>query len=260
MGVLFRSDKIGSWLDGKINSYAIVEGTATVAPNDTKVPGDGSKIRVQIEYQSSTTETRKLYDVMKEKAGDVVADKDARGREQPLKLRVNLDCQATQTGLRDIHISFCVDHMPAAEVLKLIKSVGDENIEFPASLALRMLIKENQNFSMHLKGKEGFHAGFTASLGVLESADTRIPAALLSASVDGQMVKLSEKDFLDLGKVEVSLDSRLNILWDEQGKLSLQYQKPDGKYVTYDTKKHFGMDLSDDNVLELLGLAFSAVA
>lgn len=254
-GLLHRSDRLGSYLGGYIRSLAVIQGTATKGANGEKVKGDGAKLQVQVEYEATRAETRKIMDVMGRDA--VKLDTDGSGKPLQLKARLNLDAKITETGIRDIHFSASIDHVPAIDALKLLKEIGDDEIEFPAALPLKVLMQNNSEFSMNFLGREGANIGLKANLSALNELDDsdRVPDALLSANADGDMIDVDGKQFLDFGKLDVSLDSKMNVLWDDAGNITLEIQDDEGKYVPYDTQSNLGMPLNDGMVMMLIAAA-----
>ena len=248
-GTLQRTDDTG-FLQGRIRSLAVVSGTATVDDAGKMKKGDGARLDVQVEYEATTAETRSFVDAYLEKDTVKLDQKD--GKSKRLKLRGNLDARITEDGIRDIHFSMKLDHMPAIDALKMMKAIGDEEIEIPAALPLQILMKQGANFSFNVEGGNGYNFGVDgANLSALNELDEgdRVPDALLSANTDGEMVKIDGRQFLDLGTVDVSLDSKINILWDDQKNLTLQVQDENGKYQTYDAAK---LGLPSTNERELL--------
>jgi hypothetical protein len=254
-GVLHRNDKLGSFLGGRIKSFAVLEGTATKAADGTKQAGNGAKLSVQVEYQATRGETKKIMDLMGKDA--VRLDTDAAGKPQSIKARINLEANVTATGIRDIHFSASIDHVPALDAMKLLAQIGSEDIEFPAALPLKVLMQNNSTFSMQFQGQKGANIGLKANLSALNSLDDqqRLPDAMLSANLDGTMKKIDGKDFLDTGKLDVSLDSKLNVLWKDDGAIELQVQDGKGKYVKYDTANKLGMEVNEGMILMLLAAA-----
>jgi hypothetical protein len=258
-GVLHRSDKLGDFLGGRIKSYAVIEGTATKAADGTKKPGQGAKLSVQVEYQATRAETKRIMDLMGKDA--VRLDTDANGKAKSIKARINLEAKVTSTGIRDIHFSASIDHVPAIDSLKLLKQIGSEKVEFPAALPLKVMMQNNSTFSMQFAGQKGANIGLKANLSALNELDEqqRLPDALLSANLDGAMKKIDGKDFLDTGKLDLSLDSKLNVLWKDDGAIELEVQDASGKYVKYDTANKLGMEVNEGMILMLLAAAATSL-
>lgn len=258
-GVLHRNDKLGSFLGGRIKSFAVIEGTATKAADGTKTAGSGAKLSVQVEYAATRGETKKIMDLMGKDA--VRLDTDAAGKPKSIKARINLEANVTATGIRDIHFSASIDHVPALDALKLLAQIGSEDVEFPAALPLKVLMQENSTFSMQFQGQKGANIGMKANLSALNALDDqqRLPDAMLSFNLDGAMKKYDGKDFLDTGKLDVSLDSKLNVLWQDDGSIELQVQDAKGKYVKYDTANKLGMDVNEGMILMLIAAAATSL-
>ena len=113
-GTLQRTDDFG-YLDGKISSIAVVSGTATVDDQGNKVKGDGARLDVQVQYEATTGETRRFIDAYLDR--DAVKLDEEGGKAKRLKLRGNMDARITEDGIRDIHFSLKLDHMPAIDAL-----------------------------------------------------------------------------------------------------------------------------------------------
>lgn len=252
IGVLHRHDKLGSWLGGGFSSYAVIQGTATEAGK-----GDGAKMQVQIEYKSTKAETRKLMDMIAR--DDIKLDTDAAGKTKHLKARFNVEADIRDDGIRNLHLTASVDGVPAVDALKLLKEIGNEEADFPLALPLKIMMQQGANFSANFNPITGGNIGLTASLGALEDFDRRIPDAMLSANVDGEMKKIDGKQYFDVGNLDISLDSRLNVLWDDQGKIRIEYQGEDGKFKPYNTGDNLGMELEESIVIFLLAAAMNDV-
>jgi hypothetical protein len=248
IGVLHRSDD-ASFLQGSIKSMAVIKGTASKGKDGAKVEGHGADLSVQVEYKATRGETRSLLDVM---GRDSVRFDEVNGKPQNLAARINVDAKITEDGIRDIHFSAKVEHMPGVDAMKLLAEIGSEEVEFPAALPLQVMMQAGAQFSMEFMNGKG-NVGLRGDLVALNEFDDsdRIPHALLSANADGAMEQVDGKQFLDLGTIDLSLDSKMNILWDDQGKLSLEIQDADGKYQKYDTSK-FGMSDVDEKSLIFL--------
>ncbi len=258
VGVLSRNDKL-SFLGGHVRSYAVVAGTAKKGADGAKIAGHGAKLSVQVEYESTRSETKKILDVV---GGSAHPDVDGKGHPKNFKARLNLEADIRKTGLHNIHFAAQVDGVPAVDALALIKDIGDEKVDFPAALPLKVLLQKGNALNVQIDRKKGASIALRTNLEVLKDldiGDDKIPNALLSASLDGAVKDFDGKDFLDVGSLKVSLDSKLNILWDNKGKVTLEVQDATGKYVPYDTQAAFGTDLDKDTVLMLLGMAGSAL-
>jgi hypothetical protein len=254
-GVLHRSDKT-SFLGGRLRSLGIVQGTAAKAADGTKVTGDGANVQIQVEYEATKKETKQILDATG--AADAVKpDLDANGDPLSIKARINLDCRFAEDGIRDIHFSASIDHVPAIDAMRLLKEIGDDEIEFPAALPLKVLMQNNSTFSMQFNGLEGANVGLRANLSTLNELDDsdRIPDAMLSANADAEMETIDGKQFLDFGKLDISLDSKMNILKNQDGSYRFEIQDENGKYVEYDVKAKLGMDVTDGMLMMMLGMA-----
>jgi hypothetical protein len=254
IGVLHRSDD-ASFLQGKIKSMAVIKGTASKGEDGSKVKGDGADLSVQVEYQATRGETRRVLDVM---GRDAVRFDEENGKPKNISARLNVDGKICEDGIRDIHFSAKLDHMPAVDAMKLLAELGSEEVEFPAALPLQVMMQAGAQFSMEFmngKGNVALHGDLVA-LNELDDSD-RIPSAIISANADGAMETHDGKQFLDLGTLDVSLDSKMNILWDDKGKLSFEIQDENGKYQKYDTGK---LGMSDVDEKSLVFMLMGAMA
>lgn len=252
MGLLQRTDKTG-FLDGSISSLAVVSGTAT-NNNGVKVKGEGAKLEVQVQYEATTAETRKASGMIAGARSAVKVDRDANGKIQNLKARINVEGDVRPDGIRNLSFSAIIENVPAVDAKQLLKKIGSDEIEFPAALPLKVLMQAGAEFNMQFVGAEGMNVGLRGNLEVLDGFDSRIPAAVVSANVDGKMVNDGKKQLFDGGTAHISLDSKVNLLWDDKGDIRLEYQDKTGKYVPYDSKKNFGRELSGDMLMGLIGL------